>query len=74
MSKRAAAVPIDPDVVGRPVEMTIQQRGAVVVNHASMCREGPGIACITIDLRSKYAVVDSVGGEDNGAPCVWLAA
>ena len=49
--------------------------GAARVNSASLAYAAPNIACIEIDMHSKYAISDS--GEDGGqnsAPAIYIEA
>lgn len=49
--------------------------GVARVNSASLVYTAPNIACIEIDMHSKYAVSD--GGEDGGqdcAPAIYIEA
>lgn len=69
-----AAPPRDGDEV-RPVELRISRQGAVRANHASVLRSSADIACVEVDLFTKYARVDSTeNGEGDRAPAVSLVA
>lgn len=59
----------------KPVDLRITSRGAVRVNSARVVRAAADIACLEVDLYTKYARIDSteIGGSGH-APGVGLVA
>lgn len=60
----------------RETNLSIRQQGAVIVNGACVMREceAAGIACISVDLRSKRAQISGVCGDLEGTPELMLSA
>jgi len=56
------------------VAVRIVQQGVVRVQSARLYRRRPGVACICVDMRSKYARLSSIGGGDEASPSLMLAA
>ena len=56
------------------VELRIARQGAVRVNTAVICLRSDNIACIYVDLHSKYATISGVGYDDESGPCLYLQA
>ena len=58
----------------KTVRISTTQHGAVRVNDAHIYMESPDIACIYVDLHSKYAEAPVVGGGCGEPPSLYLTA
>ncbi len=56
------------------VALKVVEQGAVVVNSARIHRGSKAIVCVEMDLRSKYAKLDWIGGGDDEPPSISLIA
>jgi hypothetical protein len=59
---------------GDELPMLVTVQGAVRVNAATVVRDYGDCVLVHVDLHSKRAVLDCVGGSDDGGPCIYLVA
>ena len=52
----------------------VAEQGAVRANAAHIYRRSYRIACVYLDLHSKWAVMDCTSSSDDGPPSIFLSA
>lgn len=58
--------------MSRPVELKITEQGAVRVNDATIFAESERIACVDVELRTKYAETLATASGSDGTQTVLL--